>query len=108
MRKYTVLLFTALITLTLLCLTSGAQEASNKRKLVEHAAPEYPTLARMNRLRGTVKVDVLIAPDGSVKNAALRGGSPILAQAALDAVRHWKWEAGARESREIVEVDFTP
>ena len=87
---------------------SLGQESASQRKLVNREAPKYPTLARNIRLNGVVKVDVLVAPDGSVKSVDLRGGHPLLARAALDAVRRWKWEAGAHESHVAVEVKFTP
>jgi len=49
-----------------------------------------------------------VAQDGTVKSVEVKGGSPVLTQAALDAVRRWKWEAATRETHEIVEVKFTP
>jgi TonB family protein len=86
---------------------SQAQE-SGKRRLLSHDAPSYPELARSAALEGVVKVDALVAADGTVKSAEVKGGHPVLAQAALTAVRHWKWEAAPRESHEIVEVKFSP
>lgn len=86
---------------------SQAQETS-KRKLLEHAAPPYPALARNMALEGVVKVDALVAPDGSVKDVNVIGGHPVLAQAAAKAVRQWKWEPSAHETHEIVQVKFSP
>ena len=96
------------ITLLTLLAYSPAQETAGHRKLVSRAAPEYPVLARENRIRGVVRVDVLVAPDGSVKSTDVRGGHPVLAKAAMDAVRQWRWEPGNHESRELVEVNFAP
>jgi len=59
-------------------------------------------------LAGVVKAEVLVAPDGSVKSVDVRGGHPVLAQAAMNAVRRWKWEAAVHESHEYVEVKFSP
>ena len=87
-------------------LQSQSQEA--KRRILEHAAPPYPALARTMALRGIVKVDALVAADGSVKNAEVRGGHPVLAQAAVNAVRRWRWEPAPRESHEVVEITFYP
>jgi TonB family protein len=78
------------------------------RKLVNRTAPAYPSLARNLALDGVVKVDVLVAADGSVKTVDVKGGHPVLAQAAAIAVRSWKWEAAAHESHELVEVKFSP
>lgn len=93
--------------LSLVSLCGQAQEAG-KRRLLDHAAPAYPALARRMALEGVVRVDALVTPDGKVKSAEIKGGSPVLTQAALDAVRQWKWEPTTRETREIVEVKFTP
>jgi len=59
-------------------------------------------------LEGIVKVEAVVAADGSVKDVAVKGGHPVLGQAAMNAVRHWKWEAASHESREIVELKFSP
>jgi TonB family protein len=98
-------LFLALSFLALIY--SQAQEPS-KRKLLEHPAPPYPALARGMALEGVVKVDALVAPDGSVKDVNVIGGHPVLAQAAAKAVRQWKWEPSAHESHELVQVKFSP
>ena len=58
-------------------------------------------------LGGTVKVVAVVAPDGSVKRVEPLGGSPILVQAAQNAVTQWKFAPGT-ESRETVELHFTP
>jgi TonB family protein len=84
-----------------------AQDAA-KRRLVDRAAPVYPALARSMALEGSVKVEALVAADGSVKGVDIKGGHPVLAQAAQNAVRHWKWEPAAHESREVVELRFSP
>ena len=89
-------------------LRSGAQQADSARKLVQRTAAPYPALARSMGLQGVVKLDVLVSPDGSVKDTQIKGGHPVLAQAAVNAVRRWKWEVAPRESHEIVEVKFTP
>ncbi len=78
------------------------------RKLVNQTAPAYPTLARNLALEGVVKVDALVKADGSVKAVDVKGGHPVLAQAAAKAVLNWKWEAAPRDSHEIVEVRFSP
>ena len=96
-----------LIVLSLVTICGQAQE-TGKRRLVDHAAPVYPHLARKMALEGVVKVDALVAADGKVKSVEIKGGSPVLTQAASDAVRQWKWEPTTHETHEIVEVKFTP
>lgn len=100
------LLFFAAL-LVLVPIRSRAEDAS-KRKLLDHAAPAYPVLARSMALEGIVKVEALVGPDGTVKGVDVKGGHPVLAQAAMNAVRRWKWEAAAHESREVVELKFSP
>jgi protein TonB len=89
-------------------LTLAQQEPAAKRKLVEHPAPPYPPMARNLGLEGMVKVDALVAADGNVKSVDVKGGHPVLAQAAVNGVRHWRWEPAAHESHEVVEVKFSP
>ena len=43
---------------------------------------------------------------GAVKNPKLVGGHPILANAAMDAVRKWRYEAAAEETTGVVEFHF--
>ncbi len=81
--------------------SSAQQEPVVNRRLVDHAAPVYPTLARS-------KVDALVAADGSVKAVDAKGGHPVLAQAAMNAVRRWRWETAAHESHEVVELNSLP
>lgn len=83
-----------------------AQDAA-KRQIVERAAPRYPNLARGMALTGVVKIDALVLPDGTVKSVEVKGGHPVLGQAAANAVRRWKWEPFAHESHELVEVKFS-
>ena len=71
-------------------------------------APAYPTLARSMALEGIVKLDALVAPDGTVKTVQIKAGHPILVQAAANAVRRWRWEPAAHDSHEVVEVKFSP
>jgi len=93
--------------LAIVPIRSQAQEAA-KRRLLAHSAPAYPVLARSMGLAGNVKVEAVVEPDGSVKAVDVRGGHPVLAQAAASAVLRWKWEAAPRESREVVEIKFSP
>jgi TonB family protein len=84
-----------------------AQQAA-PRKLLERTAPIYPVLARSMGLEGTVKVEALVAADGTVKSVFVKGGHPVLAQAAVNTVRRWRWEPAAHETHEIVELKFSP
>jgi|SRR5580658_4124541 TonB family protein len=86
-----------------------AQESSEGgRKVVSKVLPQYPGLARSMKIQGNVKADVLVAPSGKVTSIEVKGGHPVLAQSAQDALRQWKWEPASHESHEIVELRFTP
>jgi TonB family protein len=84
----------------------GQEELNRKPKI--KVAPVYPELARRMNITGVVKVEVTVAPNGSVKNAKLVGGHPLLANAALDAVKKWRFETGPEDSMGIVEFRFDP
>ena len=70
--------------------------------------PIYPELARRIRLSGIVKVQLTVAPNGTVKDAKLVGGHPVLADAVLQAVKKWRYEAGPQETIETVQFRFDP
>lgn len=100
-----------------LCLTSGLtpspclaqqDEPEAKRKVVSRVTPVYPEMARMMNLKGVVKMDALVAPNGTVKSLEVRGGHPALVQAAENAILKWKWEPAAHDTKEPVEVKFNP
>jgi TonB family protein len=76
------------------------------RKIKTRVAPQYPELAKRMNINGVVKVMVIVAANGSVKDAKLVGGHPVLATAALDAVKKWRFEAGPQESSGVVEFRF--
>ena len=57
-------------------------------------------------LAGTVKVLAIVAPDGTVKSVQPMGGSPVLIQAAQDAVYKWKFAPASAESKEPLELRF--
>ena len=76
------------------------------RKVKSKVSPVYPELARRMNITGVVKVRLTVAANGSVKDAALLGGHPLLANAALDAVKKWHFETRPEESTETVEFRF--
>jgi TonB family protein len=78
------------------------------RRAKSKVAPLYPELARKMNITGTVKIQVVVAANGTVKDAKVLGGHPVLAGAALDAVRKWRFEPAAVESSGVVELKFEP
>jgi TonB family protein len=88
----------------------AGQDATNDvlRRAKSKVSAVYPELARKMNLSGTVKLEVVVAPNGSVKDAKVVGGHPVLAGAALDAVRKWRFEPAGAESTGIVDFKFEP
>jgi protein TonB len=81
----------------------GAVQAA---MLVNRVQPQYPPLARQTRISGTVRLHAIISKDGSVQQLEVLSGHPLLVQAALDAVRQWKYRPTTLNG-EPVEVDTT-
>jgi len=100
--------------LSLFLLTTGvsplrpvhAQDTA--RKVKSRVVPEYPEIARKMGLTGTVKLQVVVAPNGTVKDTKVIGGHPILVNAAVDAVKKWRFESASEETTKTVEFKFEP
>jgi protein TonB len=75
-------------------------------KIINRTAPNYPPLARQTRISGTVRLHAIIAKDGTVQQLEVLSGHPLLVQAALDAVRQWRYQPTLLNG-EPVEVDTT-
>ena len=78
------------------------------RKVKNRVLPAYPELARRLSLRGVVKMLVTVSPNGNLKDTKVMGGNPILVNAAMDALKKWKFEPAAEESSGTVEFKFEP
>jgi len=89
-----------------LCSWAQQNQPDVERKVISKVTPLYPDLARRLNLRGVVKLLVLIEPDGRVKSTEVMGGNPVLTQAAVDAVRKWRYEAAPEQTRGVVEIRF--
>ena len=84
-----------------------AQDALD-RKIKSKVSPIYPELARKMNLAGVVKLELVVAPNGTVKETKVIGGNPILVNAAVDAVKKWRFETASDESVGVVEFKFDP
>jgi len=72
--------------------------------LVHQVTPQYPPLARQARVQGTVVLQAVIGKDGTVQNLHVLSGHPMLIEAAMDAVRQWRYKPYYLNG-EPVEVD---
>jgi len=59
--------------------------------LVRKVLPTYPPLARSARIQGTVLLQATISKVGTIENLQLLSGHPLLAPAAIEAVRQWRY-----------------
>ena len=85
---------------------SAAGENELTRKVKTKVPPIYPDLARRMNIRGTVRVFVVVSPNGTIKEVKAVGGNPILLDSALDALKRWKFEPAQEESTGVVEFHF--
>jgi len=81
-------------------------QLNRERKITNRIAPTYPELAKRMHMRGMVKLEVMVRPNGSVRSTKVMGGSPVLALAAGDAVAKWKFEPAPNETTETVQITF--
>jgi TonB family protein len=89
--------------------TAYSQEVTQQasaRRVKNKVDPRYPDIARMYQLKGNVKIEVTIGSDGTVKKARVVGGNPLLAGAAMDAIKQWRYEPAAKESVEVTDFYF--
>jgi TonB family protein len=99
--------------IALLCPSqAGGQEQAKaeelSRKAKNRVAPIYPDVARRMNIVGTVRLAVVVAANGTVKSSKAIGGHPLLVNAAMDAMKRWKFEPAPTESSGVVEFKFQP
>lgn len=59
--------------------------------LIRRVDPQYPEIAKAIHLSGTVRLRAIVGTDGRVQNLEVLSGNPILANAAVAAVRQWRY-----------------
>ena len=74
--------------------------------IITQTHPVYPPLARQARIQGTVVLHAIIDKDGKVAQLEVVSGHPLLVQAALDAVKQWRYKP-TQLNGDPVEVDTT-
>jgi TonB family protein len=86
--------------------TQNSQNEEMVRRAKTKVQPSYPELAHKMNISGVVKIEVTVAPNGTVKEARVVGGHPVLAQSALDAAKRWRFEPAASDSTGIIDFKF--
>jgi protein TonB len=67
------------------------QSVVMESNLLNRVQPQYPAIARQIRLQGDVIIRAVISRAGAIEQATVVSGSPLLASAALDAVKQWRY-----------------
>ena len=109
-QRTTAALLAALISVPVAVVPAIAQNQSVQseemlRRAKTKVQPAYPDLARKMNITGTVKIEVTVSPNGSVKDARVVGGHPVLSAAALDAALEGIQKLGAAREGDKTMVD---
>jgi len=86
-------------------LTALAQEA---RKPISRPAPPYPDAAKRLMLSGTVKVQVVIAADGLIKETKIIGGHPLFVNTVEETLKKRRYAPASSDTTVQLEFDFHP
>jgi TonB family protein len=85
-----------------LTMPSGAEDRAVKQRV----PPAYPEIAKRMRIEGVVKMSVTVDAEGKVTDVKTVSGNRTLSIAAEEAVRRWKFEAGASVATVDVSMNF--
>jgi len=84
----------------------GQEVTEVKRKIKTQVTPSYPEVAKRMNIHGRVRLEVTVAPDGTVKSVHAVGGHPLLVSVSQEAAKGWKFESGPKETVQIIEFNF--
>jgi protein TonB len=81
-------------------------------RLIFQPKPEYPPLAKMARIQGTVKLEAIISKDGTIQDLKVLSGHPLLVKSALEAVQRWRYQPTLLNGEPVevvteIDVNFT-
>ncbi|HEV2397571.1 MAG TPA: energy transducer TonB [Candidatus Sulfotelmatobacter sp.] len=100
------ILAVVVITINLSHAQSADAQNNSDRKVTARVAPVYPELAKKMHIHGSVRVEAIVRPNGTVKSTRVLGGNPVLVDAAVDAVTKWKFETAQSETTEVLQLAF--
>ncbi len=83
-------------------------QAQESRKVLSNPVPAYPEVAKRMRLVGTVKVQIVVAADGRIKDKTFIGGHPVLVNAVEETLKNWKYAPAGGETTTQLEFNFHP
>ena len=67
--------------------------------LIRKVPPQYPPLASQAGITGIVRLRMVVGTDGAVKEVTVISGNPLLAKAAVDAVRQWLYRPAVKNGQ---------
>jgi periplasmic protein TonB len=82
-------------------LAGGPGGQLQEPRLIASSAPIYPVFARTTNLEGVVVMDILVDPTGKVAQVKVVSGPVPLRQAAMDAIRQWKYQPAQLNGKPI-------
>jgi TonB family protein len=100
---------TLILAVTAAPVSVKAQQTQNDeitRRAKSKVQPAFPELAKKMNISGTARIAVTVAPNGTVKEAHIVGGHPVLAGAALDAAKKWRFEPAPTETTGVIDFKF--
>lgn len=79
---------------------------------INNVTPEYPAIAKVAHISGTVVLHAVIAKDGSIEQLEYVSGPPMLVKSAMDAVKQWRYKpyllnGDPVEVETTINVDFS-
>jgi TonB family protein len=77
--------------LVILVLCASAMAQQHKISVQKYEVPKYPAIARAAHVQGAVKLILDVASDGTVRNAEVLDGHPMLKEAALETAKLWRF-----------------
>lgn len=84
------------------------ETSGEERKVLTRVDPDYPDALKKLYIGGVVRVEIVVAANGTVKSTKLLGGSPILGQSTMKAIKQWKYAPAAADQTLTVKVEFDP
>lgn len=92
--------------LALVVVLGAPARAADERAVQSRVAPVYPEIAKRLRISGVVHLEATVDAAGKVKDVRTVSGNHMLAVAAEEAVRGWKFVPGAGTSTVEVDLNF--
>lgn len=88
--------------------SQSEEVAVSERKVITRVEPSYPPTLERLYIGGVVRLKVDVAANGMVESAQLIGGNPILGQAAIAAVKQWKYAPAKTKTKTVERLEFDP